>query len=200
MVPSTGPLVLELCDQEPESDDEAVHVSAEVIVDSPMAATEPHNAGSMEVAWSSHHASSSSSSSSSSSWSDGSDKRNASAERGILAAPTSLAKETPGGDDGTEGSQSSSESESYFVSQEDPAIVAVELGASGAKLIGGQIVGSLHFESSDREPRFLSEACKAFCFPLMEELMKTGVPNMLGYAQDLSLEAMVAARCAEHQL
>ena len=36
--------------------------------------------------------------------------------------------------------------------------VAEALGASGAKLIGGQVVGSLHFESRDKEREFLAEA------------------------------------------
>lgn len=46
-------------------------------------------------------------------------------------------------------SSSSSESNSYFIGQEDTVDVAAELGASGSKLIGGNIIGSLHFESQD---------------------------------------------------
>lgn len=141
-----------------------------------------------------------SSSSSSPSSSGDSEKRNASANKEILAARTSLAK-TSRGDGTAEGSDSASKSESYFVSQEDQTTVAAELGVSGAKLIGGRFVSGLHFESSDRECGFVSEAGETFYFPLIEkELMKTGVANMLWCAQDLSLKAMIATRCAERQL
>lgn len=47
-----------------------------------------------------------------------------------------------------EKSSSESESEALFVSQEDPASAAAELGASGAKLIGGSVLGLLWFEST----------------------------------------------------
>jgi hypothetical protein len=43
------------------------------------------------------------------------------------------------------------ESSIYFVSKEDPAIAAVELGASAAKLIGGNTICSFHFQSRDQE-------------------------------------------------
>jgi hypothetical protein len=71
-------------------------------------------------------------------------------------------------------SSSSSESNDYFISTEDPVAAVAELGASGANLIGSNIVGSLWFEKQDREREFLSQARASFYFPLMEkELMKT---------------------------
>lgn len=71
-------------------------------------------------------------------------------------------------------------SNGYFISPEEPDDTAAELGALGAKLVGGNIIGSLRLESQDREQEFLSQAGASFCFPLMEkELMKTGLPNML---------------------
>jgi hypothetical protein len=71
-------------------------------------------------------------------------------------------------------------SNGYFISPEEPADAAAELGALGAKLVGGNIIGSLRLESRDQEQEFLSQAGASFCFRLMEkELMKTGLPNML---------------------
>lgn len=93
----------------------------------------------------------------------------------------------------TRSSSTSSECNGYFISLEDPAVAAVELGASGAKLIGGNVIGSLQFKSQDREHKFLSQAGASFCSPLMEkELMKSGVPNMLECTQDLALISFVA--------
>ena len=70
----------------------------------------------------------------------------------------------------------STESSSYHVSTSNPDEVAATLGMPEAKLIGGNIVGSLRFSSSDRERRFLSEAGSSFGFPLMERrLMASGV-------------------------
>jgi len=72
------------------------------------------------------------------------------------------------------------ESNGYLIGGADPAAVAEALGASGAKLIGGQVVGSLRFESRDREREFLFEAGASFCFPLMEQrLMNTDAANAL---------------------
>ena len=77
-------------------------------------------------------------------------------------------------------SGSSGDSNSYLVGDADPNEVAEALGVLGAKLIGGQIVGSLRFESRDRERGFLAEAGGSFCFPLMEKrLMNIGVANTL---------------------
>ena len=79
--------------------------------------------------------------------------------------------------------------------------MAEALGASGAKLIGGQVIGSLHFESRDRECEFLADAGASFCFPLMEKrLMNTGATNSLQCMEDLVLKSFVAARCARRQL
>jgi len=70
-----------------------------------------------------------------------------------------------------------------------------------AKLIGGNIVGSLRFSSSDRERGFLVEADSSFGFPLMEKrLVSTGVSQILQDVEDLSLKAFVASRCASRQL
>ena len=76
--------------------------------------------------------------------------------------------------------------------------MATELGAKPTAVrLGGNIVKSLRFESRDREHTLLVEARDSFCFPLMEkELMESGLENMLESAQDLSLKAFVAARCA----
>jgi len=70
-----------------------------------------------------------------------------------------------------------------------------------ARLIGGNIDGSLRFSSSDRERRFLAEAGSSFGFPLMERrLMASGMSQILQDVEDLSLKAFVASRCASHQL
>ena len=62
-------------------------------------------------------------------------------------------------------------------------------------------MGSLRFESSDREWGFLAEAGNAFSFPLMEKrLMGTGMENMLQCAQDLALKSFVASRSTARQL
>ena len=91
----------------------------------------------------------------------------------------------------------SSDSSSYIVSSSNPAEVAETLGTSDAKLIGGQVVGSLRFESRDWEREFLAEARGTFYFPLMEQrLMTTGAENMLQCAEDLALKSFVAACCA----
>ena len=90
---------------------------------------------------------------------------------------------------------------SYLVGNADPVEVAEALGALGAKLIGGQVIGSLQFESRDREREFLVEAGRSFCFPLMEKrLMNIGAANALQCAEDLALKSFVAACCARRQL
>ncbi|CAN6372771.1 unnamed protein product [Urochloa humidicola] len=65
---------------------------------------------------------------------------------------------------------------SYFVSTEDPRKVADRLGASSkAKLIGGQVIGKENFRSGGHELKFLSEAGRSFCLPLIEDqLCKEG--------------------------
>ena len=106
------------------------------------------------------------------------------------------------GGNGGDNSSSSSDSSSYFVRNADPEAVATELGAKPTAVrLGGNIVKSLCFESRDRERTLLATAGESFCFPLMEkDLMDTGMKNILESAQDLSLKAFVAARCASRQL
>ena len=70
-----------------------------------------------------------------------------------------------------------------------------------AKLVGGNVVGSLRFSSSERERRFLTEAGSSFGFPFMERcLMASGVSQILQDVEDLSLKAFVASHCASRQL
>jgi hypothetical protein len=85
-------------------------------------------------------------------------------------------------------SGSSDDSSAYLVGNADPVEVAEALGASRVKLIGGQVVGSLRFESRDQEREFLEEVGESFCFPLMEKrLMDTRAANALQCAEDLAL-------------
>ena len=106
---------------------------------------------------------------------------------------SSGAKRSGGGD-----SSSSSDSSSFFVRNADPEAVATELGAKPTAVrLGGNIVKSLRFERRDRERGLLAAAGDSFSFPLMEkDLMGTELNNMLESAQDLSLKAFMAARCA----
>jgi len=95
----------------------------------------------------------------------------------------------------------STESSSYHVSISSPAEVATALGMLEAKLIEGNIVGSLRFSINDRERRFLAEAGSSFGFPLMERrLMASGVSQILQDVEDLSLKAFIASRYASRQL
>ena len=81
-----------------------------------------------------------------------------------------------------------------MVSPSNPVEVAFALGASEAKLISGQVVRSLHFESGEHKRAFLSEAGNSFCFPLMERrLMVTGAGHELCCAEDLALKSYVVA-------
>ena len=98
-------------------------------------------------------------------------------------------------------SGSSSESSGYLVGRSDPAAVAEALGASRAKVIGGQVIGSIRFESRDREHKFLAKAGVSFCFPLMEpRLMNTGAANTLQFTEDLALKSFVTARYTQRQM
>ena len=103
---------------------------------------------------------------------------------------------------GGEESSSTSDSSSFFIRNAGPEAAAAELRAKPtAVCLGGNIVKSLRFESRDRECKLLAEAGGSFCFPLMEkDLMASGLMNMMESAQDLSLKAFVAARCAARQL
>jgi hypothetical protein len=49
-----------------------------------------------------------------------------------------------------------------------PFEIAEALVMSHAKLIGGQVVGKIRFESSRHERDYLAEAGGSFCYPLME--------------------------------
>ena len=81
-----------------------------------------------------------------------------------------------------------------MLSTSNPAEVAEALGASNTRLIGGQVIGSLRFESGEHKRRFLSEACDSFCFPMMERrLMVTGAGHELCCAEDLALKSYVVA-------
>ena len=74
----------------------------------------------------------------------------------------------------------STESSSYHVSTSSPAEVATALGMLEAKLIRGNIVGSLRFSSSDRERIFLAKVGSSFGFSFMERrLMASGVSQIL---------------------
>jgi len=86
------------------------------------------------------------------------------------------------------------------MSQSKPEI-AEALGMKNARIIGGQVVGKLRFESGQHERDYLTEAGDSFCFPLMERrLMLTGAGNALRCAEDLALKSYVAARCASRLL
>jgi len=112
-----------------------------------------------------------------------------------------VASSGSGNEGGSGDSSSSSDSSSYFVRDADPESVAAELGAKPTAVrLGGNIVKSLRFESRDRERTLLAAAGESFCFPLMEnDLMDTGLKNILENAHDLSLKAFVASRCAARQ-
>ena len=70
-----------------------------------------------------------------------------------------------------------------------------------AKIIGGQVVGKIRFESRQHERDYLAEAGDSFCFLLMERrLMLTGAANALQWAEDLARKSYVAARCASRLL
>ena len=74
----------------------------------------------------------------------------------------------------------SSDSSADLISQSVPSEIAEALGMSHAKLIGGQVVGKIRFESGRHERDYLAEAGGSFCFPLMERrLMLTGARNAL---------------------
>ena len=78
--------------------------------------------------------------------------------------------------------------------------MAEALGTSGAKLIGGQVLGSLRFESRDRKREFLAEAGGPSSSHYWKRLMNSGAANALQCAEDLALKSFVAVRCARRQL
>ena len=53
------------------------------------------------------------------------------------------------------------------------------LGMKHAKLIGGQVVGKIRFESGQHERDYLAEAGGSFCFLLMERRLMLTEPGML---------------------
>jgi hypothetical protein len=63
-------------------------------------------------------------------------------------------------------SSSPSESSSYFVSQEDLVAAAAKLGASGAKLIGGNIVGVGYFNKRTDTVVAFSQEYSRVSYPL----------------------------------
>jgi len=91
----------------------------------------------------------------------------------------------------------SSDSSAYLISQSNPSEIAETLGMRNAKIIGGQVIGKIRFESGQHERDYLAEAGDSFCFPLMERrLMLTRAANALQCAEDLALKSYVVARCA----
>jgi len=103
--------------------------------------------------------------------------------------------------EGNSDDSNSSNSSAYLISQSVPSEIAEVLGMSHAKLIGGQVVGKIRFESGQHERDYLAEAGGSFCFPLMERrLMLAGAKNTLQCAEDLALKSYVAARCASRLL
>ena len=103
--------------------------------------------------------------------------------------------------EGNSGDSDSSDSSAYLISQSVPSEIAEALGMRHAKLIGGQVVGKIRFESGQHERDYLAEAGGSFCFPLMERrLMLTGAKNALQCAKDLALKSYVVARCASRLL
>lgn len=155
---SCRPPGLDVNDPEAESNDDDIDV-----LGSPVGDAECRDLVNTETVLSHRKASTNSSSSSSSSSSDGSERRVSSKEEGdpeemwmeeeAEACPTIHVSTKTGSDADL---SSPMESSNFFISQDDPVAAAADLGASEAKLIGGQIVGSLHFESRDRECEFLS--------------------------------------------
>jgi hypothetical protein len=192
------PINVEMSEQEPESDDGTEGGEKIKVADSAALTVKPHETIMLHPRQSSSESSSAGSSSSLSNDSD-EKEQHASADKPVTDAPS--ARRASAVSEVSEGGSSQSESDAYFVSQEDPAAVDAELNASGAKLISGRILGSLRFESSDREHRFLSEAGGSFCFLLMEkELMKTSVSNVLRCAGDLARKTFITTRCGARQI
>ena len=68
--------------------------------------------------------------------------------------------------------------------------IAEDLGMRHAKLIGGQVVEKICFESGWHERDYLADVGGSFCFPLMERrLILTGAKNMLHCAEDIALKS-----------
>ena len=138
---------------EPDSDDELVQE-----IQSVLATMEPHpkNSAATPSSLSSSSMSSDSSSLSSDEDVEGSGPGPQGHATALEMVPTVAVGE--GGRVPAAGSSSrrptSTESSGYHVSTSDPIEVPAALGMPEAKLIGGNIVGSLRFSSSDRERGF----------------------------------------------
>ena len=74
----------------------------------------------------------------------------------------------------------SSDSSAYLISQSVPSEIAEALGMRHAKLIGGQVVGKIRFESGQHEQE--------------RRLMLTGAKNTLQCAEDLALKSYVCGK------
>jgi len=196
-------LALEYSAIEPDNDDELA-----LEIQSVLAATEPHVTTSPAAPSSPKLTSTSSDSLSSSSGEDveghgsGPQKQAIALDAGTTGAVGEGGQLPPAGSSiRRPATFTSTESSSYHVSTSDPVEVAAVLGMPLAKLIRGNIGGSLRFSSSERERRFLTEAGSSFGFPLMERrLMATGASQILQDVEHLSLKAFIASRCASRQL
>ncbi|RLM68975.1 uncharacterized protein C2845_PM17G07910 [Panicum miliaceum] len=186
MAPPTAPrkvVAVELSAMEPESDE---HVDVVNFVDSTPAAAKPHETVALS-------ARSSGSSDSSSLLKTGGAGPRPVGVAGDRASSSEQGTNEPG--------SSKSDSEAIFVSTKDPVVIAEELNASGAKLIGGRFRGCVRFDRGKHERQILLEASSSFCLPMIEkELMNTGTANVLRCAEDLALKALLAACCASRQL
>jgi hypothetical protein len=101
--------------------------------------------------------------------------------------------------EGNSDDSDSSNSSAYLISQSVPSEIVEALEMRHAKIIGGQVVGKIRFESGQHERDYLAEVGGSFCFPLMEQrLMLTGARNALQCAEDLALKSYVMARCTSH--
>lgn len=145
---------LDLSDQEVESDKEGDGTEEIVVDDASGQSAQPRE----EIVLSSSGATSGSSSSSLSSSSESGEEEDARGDDGSPSEQAALATDATGRNNEAKGSLDLTDSDGYFVSSEDPTAVATELNASEAKLIGGQMIGSLCFKSGDQEHRFLHEA------------------------------------------
>ena len=149
--PPKAPPALEYSAMEPDSDDELA-----IDIQSAFAATEPHVTTSATAPSSPKSTSTSSYSSSSSSGEDveghgfGFQKQAIAPDAGTTAAVGEDSQLPPIGSSVRRPAMSTStESSSYHVSTSDPVEVAAVLGMPKAKLIGGNIIGSLRFSKSE---------------------------------------------------
>ena len=69
--------------------------------------------------------------------------------------------------EGSSDDSDSSDHSAYLISQSKPSKIAEALGKRHAKLIGGQVVGKIRFESGQHKRDYLAEVGGSFCFLLM---------------------------------